>query len=255
MVSISIRGAAIAAIAAGIALNAAAATNPPAVVLVHGAFADGSSWSKVIPLLKAKHLNVIAVQNPLNSFAEDVAATQRAIDRLDGPVVLVGHSYGGAVITEAGNAPKVKALVYVAAFAPDEGQSVADVAQSSPPPPGMAEEKADAAGFVTLTHKGVQEDFAQDLSPQERNLVAATQGPTAGAVFGAKISRAAWKSKPAWYIVASNDRMISPKLEQQMSERMRAKTTTIASSHVPMLSHPDEVAATILAAVDAASTN
>src|SRR5215475_999432 len=154
------------------------------VVLVHGAFADGSSWSKVIPLLEAKGFKVVAVQNPLSSFAADVATTKRAIANMKGPVLLVGHSYGGAVITEAGNDPNVQGLVYVAAFAPGDGESVADVGKAYPPPPGMAEEIPDADGFISLTNKGVEEDFAPDLSPAERKLIAATQGPTAAVVFG-----------------------------------------------------------------------
>ncbi len=222
-----------------------AATEVKNVVLVHGAFADGSSWSKVIPLLEAKGLHVVAVQNPLNSLADDVAATKRAIANANGPVLLVGHSYGGAVITAAGNDAKVSALVYVAAFAPGDGESVADLGKDYPPPPGMAEEIADAAGFISLTAKGVDEDFAPDLPAAERKLIAATQGPTAAVVFGTKIEQAAWKSKPAWYVVASNDRMIPPALQRAMAQKIKAKSISIAASHVPMLSHPAEVAAFI----------
>lgn len=215
------------------------------VVLVHGAFADGSSWSKVILLLEANGLHVVAVQNPLDSFAADVAATRRAIARLDGPVLLVGHSYGGAVITEAGNDPKVAGLVYVAAFAPDAGESVADLGKGFPAPPGMAEEVADAAGFVSLTRKGVEEDFAPDLTFAERKLIAATQGPTAAQVFGTKITHAAWKGKPSWYVVSKDDRMIPPDLQRAMSKKIGAKTIELPASHVPMLSHANEVAAFI----------
>jgi pimeloyl-ACP methyl ester carboxylesterase len=218
------------------------------VVLVHGAFADGSSWAKVIPLLEASGLRVAAVQNPLTSFEDDVAATRRAVARMQGPVLLVGHSYGGAVITQAGNDAKVAGLVFVAAFAPAAGQSVGDVAQKLPAPPGMAEEQADAAGFLVLTEKGVNEDFAQDLSLEERRLIYATQGATALAAFSTRISAAAWKVKPAWYIVAGNDRMIAPQLEQSMAQQMKAKTTIIASSHVPMLSHAGVVADIIVQA-------
>jgi pimeloyl-ACP methyl ester carboxylesterase len=236
-----------------ISQQASAADQAPAhgvknVVLVHGAFADGSSWSKVIPLLEAKGLNVVAVQNPMNSLADDVAATKRAIARLSGPVLLVGHSYGGAVITEAGNDPKVAGLVYVAAFAPGDGESVADVGKGFPAPPGMSEEVPDTAGFISLTSKGVHEDFAPDLPAAERKLIFATQGPTAGIAFGTKITSAAWNSKPSWYIVATNDRMIPPALQNSMAGKIKAKTISIASSHVPMLSHPAEVAAFIISA-------
>src|SRR5205807_5932372 len=143
--------------------EAAAAPTVKNVVLVHGAFADGSSWAKVIPLLEAKGLHVTAVQNPLSSLADDVAATKRAIANQDGPVILVGHSWAGMVISEAGNDPKVAGLVYVAAIVPDDGQSADDVLKSFPPPPGLAEAKPDAAGFLSLTRKGIDEDFVPDV--------------------------------------------------------------------------------------------
>jgi pimeloyl-ACP methyl ester carboxylesterase len=147
------------------------------IVIVHGAWADGSSWSKVIPLLQANGLHVIAVQNPLTSLADDVAATKRAIALQDGPVLLVGHSYGGVVITEAGNDPKVVGLVYVAALAPSNGESVASVTKPFPPAPLGGEVRADAEGFLTVTPKGIAEDFAQDLPGKEKQLLTATQGP------------------------------------------------------------------------------
>jgi pimeloyl-ACP methyl ester carboxylesterase len=216
------------------------------VVLVHGAWADGSSWAKVIPILEKAGLHVVAVQNPLTSLADDVAAVQRAIAFEDGPVILVGHSYGGAVITEAGADPKVAGLVYVAAFAPDAGQGVLDLGKDLPPAPGGADIRPDKGGFLKMTAKGIEEDFAQDLPKADRRILAATQGPTNGAAFGAKVSNAAWKSKPTWYVVASNDRMIQPDLERQFAKTMGAKTITVASSHVPMLSHPQDVARLII---------
>lgn len=225
------------------------------VVLVHGAWADGSSWSKVIPLLEKAGLNVVAVQNPLTSWEEDLAATRRAVALQDGPVILVGHSYGGAVITDVGADPKVVGLVYVAAFAPDVGQALGDLGKDFPPAPGGAELRPDASGFLTMTTKGVMENFAPDLPLPERKLVAATQGATNGAVFGAKVANAAWKSKPTWYVVAGNDRMIQPDLERKFAKAMNAKTTTVASSHVPMLSHPAEVAKVIIEAAKTASAN
>jgi len=225
------------------------------VVLVHGAWADGSSWAKVIPLLEKEGLNVVAVQNPLSSLSDDVAATRRSIALQDGPVILVGHSYGGAVITEAGADPKVAGLVYVAAFAPDAGQAVVDLGKDLPPAPGGAEVRPDSAGFLKLTTKGIVEDFAQDLPISERRVLAATQGPTNGAAFGAKVTNAAWKEKPTWYVVAANDRMIQPDLERQFAKAMKAKTITLSSSHVAMLSHPAEVAKLIIEAAKSAPAN
>jgi pimeloyl-ACP methyl ester carboxylesterase len=212
------------------------------VVIVHGAWADGSSWSKVIPLLQAKGLHVVAVQNPLTSLADDVAATKRAIALQDGPVLLVGHSYGGVVITEVGNDPKVVGLVYVAALAPSDGESVVSITKRFPPAPLGSEVRADAEGFLTVTPKGIAEDFAQDLPDSEKQLLTATQGPTAAAVFGATVTTAAWKSKPTWYVIASNDRAVAPELQKAEAAAMKATSITVPSSHVPMLSHPKEVA-------------
>ncbi len=223
------------------------------VVLVHGAWADGSSWSRVIPLLEAKGFHVVAVQNPLTSLADDVAATKRAIALQNAPVLLVGHSYGGAVITEAGNDPKVAGLVYVAAFAPDAGEAVGEMGKAYPVPPGAGEIRPDSEGFLSLTAKGIAEDFAQDLPETERKVLAATQGPTAGAAFGAKISQAAWKSKPSWYVVARHDRMISPDFEAAMAKKIGAKVLSVDGSHAVMLSQPEKVAALIEDAAKASS--
>jgi len=216
------------------------------VVLVHGAWADGSSWGKVIPFLEKAGLNAVAVQNPLTSFDDDVAATKRAIALQDGLVILVGHSWGGVVITEAGVDPKVVGLVYVAAFAPDVGTPVGELGKDFPPPPGLAELRPDAQGYLTMTTKGVMENFAPDLPVVQRKLIAATQGATNSVVFNAKVTNAAWKDKPSWYVVASDDRMIAPDLERQFATTIRAKTITLRSSHVPMLSHPAEVAKLII---------
>jgi pimeloyl-ACP methyl ester carboxylesterase len=224
------------------------------VVLVHGAWADGSSWSKVIPLLEAKGLHVVAVQNPLTSLADDVAATKRIITLQDGPVLLVGHSYAGVVITEAGNDPKVAGLVYVSAFAPGNGQSIDEISKPFPVPPGGSEIRPDASGFLMLTPKGIAEDFAQDLSDVEKKILTATQGQTSASIFGATITTAAWKTKPSWFIIASNDRMISPDLQRAEAERMKATSITLPSSHVSMLSHPGEVAAFIEKAAAKAGT-
>ena len=214
------------------------------IVLVHGAWADGSSWSKVIPLLEARGFHVVAVQNHLATFEDDIATTKRAIAVQDGPVLLVGHSYGGAVITQAGNDPKVAGLVYVAAFAPDKGESPLQLLTAYPTPIGN-ELRQDPFGFITLTPKGIREDFAQDLSNAEQTVLIATQGPTSPASGGTPITTVAWKIKPSWYVVAQNDRTIAPDLERLFAARMNATTITLASSHVPMLSHPYEVAAFI----------
>ena len=222
------------------------------VVLVHGAWADGSSWAKVIPLLEKAGLKAVAVQNPLTSFDDDVAATKRAIALADGPVILVGHSWGGVVITEAGADPKVAGLVYVAAFAPEAGVPVGELGKDFPPPPGAAEIRPDAAGYLTLTTKGVMEFFAGDLPLAQRKLIAATQGQTNSTVFGAKVANAAWKTKPSWYVVAANDKMIQPDLERQFAKNIKAKTITVPSSHVAMLSHPNEVAKLIIEAAKSA---
>jgi pimeloyl-ACP methyl ester carboxylesterase len=221
------------------------------VVLVHGAFADGSSWERVIPLLQAKGLRVVAVQNPLTSLADDVAATKRALDASTGPVILVGHSWAGTVITEAGVHDKVAALVYVAAFAPDAGQSSNDLGKDGPAPPGSANIRPDSAGFLYLTPEGVARDFAQDLPAAQTAVMTVTQGPIFGNTFDEKVRNAAWKSKPSWFIVAEKDRMIQPDLQRAMAKKINAKTTALPTSHVPMLSRPNDVATVILAATEA----
>jgi pimeloyl-ACP methyl ester carboxylesterase len=225
------------------------------VVLVHGAWADGSSWSKIVPLLEKKGLHVVCVQNPLTSFADDVAATKRIIDAQDGPVLLIGHSYGGAVITEAGNDPKVAGLVYVAAFAPDKGESSGSLGKPYGATPGVTELRPLADGFLVLTAKGVLEDFAPDLPIAERNLLLATQTPTQGAALSTEISTAAWRTKPSWFVVASNDRMIAPEQERVTAKRMNATTLTLPSSHVPMLSRPQEVSDFIIRAASGQSNS
>jgi pimeloyl-ACP methyl ester carboxylesterase len=232
------------------AVSRAAATEKT-VVLVHGAFADGSSWRKVIPLLQAKGLKVVAVQNPLSSLAADVDATKRVIDAQSGPVILVGHSYGGVVITQAGVNPKVAALVYAAAFAPPKGESVNSLGKGQPAPPWAASVKADSGGYLSLTPEGIAKFFAQDLPAKEAAVLAATQGPTFNGAFDDKVTETAYTSKPTWYIVASADRMIPPDVEAAMAKAANAKVITLASSHVVMLSRPKDVANVILAAAAA----
>jgi pimeloyl-ACP methyl ester carboxylesterase len=216
-------------------------TEVTTVLLIHGAWADGSSWAKVIPLLEAEGLHVVAVQIPLTSFADDVSATQRAIALEDGPVLLVGHSYGGAVITEAGNDPKVAGLVFVSAVAPDKGESAFGLITSVPTPIG-SELRPDKSGFLKLTPKGIAEDFAQDLSANDIAVLTATQVPTSVAAMKGEVTTPAWKSKPSWYIVAANDRAISPDLEAAQAKKIGAATVTVASSHVIMLAQPSMVA-------------
>jgi len=218
------------------------------ILLVQGAWADGSSWSKVIPKLEAKGLNVTAVQLPLTSLADDVATVQRALALEDGPVLLVGHSYG-VVITEAGNDHKVTGLVYVAAFAPDAGESSGSLGSTVAPAPMGAEIKPDASGFLKLTKAGVFNDFAQDLTAGEKDILFAAQAPTSGKALGGTVTTAAWKTKPSWYIVAAHDRIIPPELEMTMAKKIKAETITVASSHVAMLAQPDKVAAFIIRAV------
>ena len=220
----------------------AATSTAKNVILVHGAWADGSSWSKVIPLLTSKGLNVVAVQIHLASLADDVATTKRAIALQDGPVVLVGHSYGGAVITEAGNDPKVTGLVYVAAFAPGDGESVNSISKPYLPAPLGSELRPDPQGYLWISAKGFAEDFGQDLSAGEKVIFRATQGPGNAGAFAGTITKAAWKTKPSWFVIAANDRAIPPELEKAEAARMKATSIIVPSSHLAMLSHPVEVA-------------
>jgi pimeloyl-ACP methyl ester carboxylesterase len=223
----------------------------PTVVLVHGAFADGSSWNKIIPLLQARGLSVVSVQNPLTSLGDDVAAVKRVLDAQTGPVVLAGHSWGGTVITEAGQHARVAALVYVAAFAPSEGQSTAELGKNYPVPPGIAKLVPYSDGFLRLPDDAVATDFAQDLPKPETNLIAVTQGPIRGANFDEKVTRAAWKTRPSWYILASKDRMIDPGQQAAMAKKIHATVRELATSHVPMVSKPHEVVDVLVAAAQA----
>jgi pimeloyl-ACP methyl ester carboxylesterase len=211
------------------------------IVLVHGAFADGTSWSKIIPRLEAKGYHVVAVQNPLTSLADDVAATKRLIDLQDGPVILVGHSWGGAVITQAGDDPKVAGLVYVAAYAPEVGQSANDASGPFGVTEGQKQIQVDAAHFASLSPQGILDDFAQGLPMDERRLVLAVQGQSYGPMFDEKLTVAAWKTKPSWYVVSAEDRMLPPAMEQAAAKKMNATTTTLPTCHVAMLQDPAKV--------------
>jgi len=220
------------------------------IVLVHGAFADGSSWAKVIPILQAKGFNVIAVQNPLTSLQDDVAAAKRAIASMDGPVLLVGHSYGGMVISEAGNDPKVVGLVYVAALVPEQGQNVTDVNAAMPTTGVEKEFHLSPEGYLSLSPKAVNESFAQDLSSEEKNLIYATQVTWAAAATQEKVQSPAWQNKPTWVIVAAQDGMINPDLERYKAKLIKATTIELKSSHVPMISQPGKVANFIISAAE-----
>jgi pimeloyl-ACP methyl ester carboxylesterase len=230
----------------GLSSIAYGGSTTPTIVLVHGAFADGSSWSKVIPILERDGYTVIAVQNPLKSLPDDVATTKRVIDAQKGSVVVVGHSYGGSVITDAaaGN-PNVKALVYVAAFAPDAGETANRVGAKFAPPPLNSALVPDAAGFLYIDREKFHDVFCKDVPEAEARIMAATQKPVNRSVFDAVTVAAAWKAVPSWYIVCSDDQAINPELERFYAKRIGATTTEIKSSHVPFLSHPKEVARVI----------
>lgn len=212
------------------------------IVLVHGAFADGTSWSKVIPVLEARGYHVTAVQNPLTSLTDDVAATRRILALQDGPAILVGHSWGGAVITQAGDDPKVAGLVYVAAYAPDAGASANETSTPFGVTPGQKSITVDAQHFAALSPEGVFESFAQGLPMQDRRLVLAVQGQSYGPMFDEKLTTAAWKTKPSWHIIATEDRMLPPAMEEAGAKKSNGKAVHLPTCHVAMLQDPEKVA-------------
>lgn len=217
------------------------------IVFVHGLWADGSCWNDVIPSLLAEGHDVISVQNPLSTLADDVAATNRALDKLEDPIVLIGHSWGGVVITAAGIHPKVRALVYVAAMAPDKDETLGGLTEHYPTAALQHLDIAD--GYIWLTKEGMQQYFASDVPEKQTALMYTTQGPANAALFGEKMGTPAWKEKPSWYIVASKDDAISPELERIMAKRINAKITELDTSHVPMISKPEEVLKVIREAI------
>jgi pimeloyl-ACP methyl ester carboxylesterase len=231
----------------------AASAEKPVIVLVHGAFADALGWQRLIPILQRDGYEVTAVENPLESLDGDVATTKRVIDAQTRPVVLVGHSYGGAVITgaAAGN-PKVKALVYLAAFAPDGGEPVGAFNDKYPADLGKAL-RPDSAGFLTIDRAQFRQDFAADVPAGDVAVAAVTQKPLSSSVFTASVPVAAWKTIPSWYVVSKQDHAINPDLERFYAKRMNAHTTEIDSSHVVFISHPAEVAKVIEEAATAAA--
>ena len=222
--------------------SAAAGIVKPTIVLVHGALTDAMSWSRVIPLLQRDGYYVIAVENPLSSLEADVATTKRVIDAQKGPVVVVGHSYGGAVISSAaaGNA-NVSALVYVAALAPDSGDVVSAMLDKYPSPLSTAF-IPDAIGYLYVDRTKLRDVFAADLPVMETAVLGATQKPINSAIFTTAVTAAAWKQIPSWYLVARNDRAVSPELQRLLAKRMRATTVEVSSSHLAMLSRPADVA-------------
>jgi pimeloyl-ACP methyl ester carboxylesterase len=212
------------------------------IVLVHGAFADGSSWAKVIPILEARGFHVTAVQNPFTSLTDDVNATRRIIAQQDGLVILVGHSSGRTVITEAGDDPKVAGLVYVAAYVPDVGKSANDTSAPFGLTPGQKSIQVDAQHFASMSEEGVLNCFADGLTMSERRLVFAVQGQTYGPMFDEKLTHAAWKTKPSWHVIATNDRTLMPAMERAGAEKARGKSIELPTCHVAMLQEPQKVA-------------
>lgn len=215
------------------------------VVLVHGGFVDGSGWAGVYRILKQDGYSVTIVQNPTTSLADDVAATQLAISQQAGPVILVGHSYGGVVISEAGSDPKVKGLVYIAAFAPDKGESVqtliANPVPGAPVPPILPPQN----GFLFLDRAKFADSFAADVAPAEAAFMADSQVPWGVNALGGAVTDPAWKQKPSWYLVATDDRMIPPAAQRAMSKRAGATVKEVAGSHAVYVSNPQAVAALI----------
>jgi pimeloyl-ACP methyl ester carboxylesterase len=222
------------------------------IVLVHGAWADGSSWSKIIPLLQAAGHNVVAVQNEMSSLPGDSANTRAVIDSMKGPTVVVGHSYGGAVMTSAAaGADNVSALVYVAAYAPDEGETLGALGTKFAAPSGLQYVAPGPRGLLYIDRAHMPQAFAGDATPADAAVLAATQRPIAGQLFTDKMGTPAWKQHKSWYQVSNNDLMISPDLERFFAERIGAKTIALPSSHASLVAHPKEIAALILEACGA----
>lgn len=229
--------------------SAQAAANGPLrnVVLVHGAWADGSGWQRVHDILRSRGYQVSIVQNPLVSLAGDAAAVHRVLARQDGPTLLVGHSYGGMVITEAGHAANVAGLVYVAAFVPDAGESLTTLLAGGTPPPLQPS----ADGFLFFDPAVFPQAFAHDLPPSQGAFLAAAQVPPAAAAFGAPVSQAAWKTRRSWYVLSTEDRIIPPAAQRRMATRAKAAITEVRAGHALYISQPDAVADAIDAAARA----
>ena len=226
----------------------------PAIVLVHGFWGGAAHWAKVIPLLREQGFdNIHAVENPLTSLADDAERTRKMVKQIDGPVVLVGHSYGGKVITEMGDLPNVGALVFIAAFAPDAGESAGAISQANPPE-AFANIQPDSDGFLWVAQDKYHQSFCQDLSEEEAYAMAVTQKAPVGGTFGDNVTAPAWKVKPNWYQISSGDRMLNPENQKMMAARMNPrKTITLDASHASLASRPQEVAAFIVEAANAVS--
>lgn len=224
------------------------------VMLVHGAWADGSCWSKVILLLKAKGYNVTAAQIPLTSLSDDIAVTRRLLSSQTGPTVLVGHSYGGAVITGAATeTPQVKALVYITAFALDEGESLASLSSQGPPSPGSTAVEPDASGFLWINREKFHKAFVADATDDEAYVMSVVQKPLSVASFTGTEGTPAWKSIPSWYLVCTEDQMIPPPAQQFLAQRMNATVRTVAASHAVFMAKAQEVADIIVLAAESVS--
>jgi pimeloyl-ACP methyl ester carboxylesterase len=245
--SATVVGAAVSLMSSGVIAAAPAPAKARNVVLVHGLFADGSCWSEVIARLQAAGLNVTAVQNPLTTLPEAVASAQRVLDRQDGPTVLVGHSFSGMIVTEAGVHPKVSALVYVAARAPDAGEDYTVLAKTFPTPPASAGILFDG-DEGRLSESAFLHDFAGDLPEATAKVLYAVQQPFQKSLLTGKTTHAAWRSKPSCYAVSTEDRTINPDLERFMAKRMGANTIEVKSSHLSLISHPEEITRLILQA-------
>jgi pimeloyl-ACP methyl ester carboxylesterase len=224
----------------------------PNILLVHGAWADGSSWSGVIERLQAEGFQVRAPQFPLSSLADDVARLRQVLEFQDGPTIVVGHSYGGQIMTALGaDAPNVVGLVYVAAFGLDEGESLGELLSQGPVSPALAHLFTDARGFGWLPEDDFVHHFAADVDPAKARVLYAVQQPLATSALGDVMGYPAWKSLPSWYLVAQNDEALPPEVERQFAARMGASTVEIPSSHLAMVSHPNEVADLIEKAANA----
>jgi pimeloyl-ACP methyl ester carboxylesterase len=227
----------------------------PSIVLVHGAWADGSSWSSVIQRLQKDGYNVVAPQFSLTTLADDVARLKQVLAMQSGPTIVVGHSYGGQIITALGkDAPNVVGLVYIAAFGLDEGESLQDLLKQGPPSPALAHLIIDKQGFVWLPQDDFVKHFAADVDPVQANVLYAVQQPLFGAALAEKMGAPAWKSLPSWYLVATKDEAIPPDAERLFAKRMGATTVEVAASHVAMVSHPDDVTKLIETAAQTTAT-
>jgi pimeloyl-ACP methyl ester carboxylesterase len=224
------------------------------IVLVHGGFVDGSGWEDVYRTLKKDGYRVSIVQNPTTSLSDDVAATKRVIAEHKGPVILVGHSYGGAVITEAGNDPSVAGLVYIAAFAPDRGESVASLIKDPPPGAPVPPILPPQEGFLALDKTRFAASFAADVAPEKAEFMANSQVPWGLAALNGAVTQPAWKSKPSWYLVATDDRMIPPAAQRAMSSRAGSSVVEVKGSHAVYVSQPEAVAELIKKAAESLST-